>query len=434
LNLRKFGGAPGPYRLEGRYDWDAFLVPGTVRLHKLGELKGAQVTPESRDRFISNTGPVSIDLAGVDFAFIEHAELHRPSSAHEIDADLPADRSGPPDRLSIETDTDGLRPGPYLLKISRIDGASTEVPLRLLPANPMLLNTPLRVNQGDREETVTLTGDGLDRIESLESAGAQIGLASADGGTKRQITVRLGAGAKAGDKLALSARIEGRSAPLMFAAALQVAPPRPQVKDAKASLPDDLKVAVKDGELPAGSWANFAITVDPADAQPILTLACAEPARLVASDKLHVGEKHPSARLASAGPGTLFLSFDPGAIGQSGCTVTASIEVDQLGVSDPFTLGKVQRLPRIESFTMTDDHAANGFYGILKGFDLDTIQKTGWDSNAGTDVAELPRPVAGEGAMETLRIAMPWPSPSPKAPMFVWLRGESAGRATKVTQ
>jgi hypothetical protein len=51
---------------------------------------------------------------------------------------------------------------------------------------------------------------------------------------------------------------------------------------------------------------------------------------------------------------------------------------------------------------------------------------------SGVAAPELPRPIAGEGAKQTLRIAMPWPSPSPKAPLFVWLRGETAGRATTV--
>jgi len=69
----------------------------------------------------------------------------------------------------------------------------------------------------------------------------------------------------------------------------------------------------------------------------------------------------------------------------------------------------------------------------LKGFDLETIERAGWDARAGVGVAELPRPVAGEAARQTLRIAVPWPSPSPKAPLYIWLRGESEGRATKVT-
>jgi hypothetical protein len=104
-----------------------------------------------------------------------------------------------------------------------------------------------------------------------------------------------------------------------------------------------------------------------------------------------------------------------------------------LGKSDPLTLGKVVRLPHIDSFAMTDEKSPDGYYGVLKGSDLDTIAKTGWDSSTGLAVPELPRPAAGEGGKQTLRISMPWPSPSPKAPLYVWLRGETDGRATKVT-
>jgi hypothetical protein len=50
----------------------------------------------------------------------------------------------------------------------------------------------------------------------------------------------------------------------------------------------------------------------------------------------------------------------------------------------------------------------------------------------GVAATELPRPLVGEGSKQTLRIAMPWPSPTPKAPLVVWLRGETDGRATKV--
>jgi|SRR5579862_3436760 len=102
--------------------------------------------------------------------------------------------------------------------------------------------------------------------------------------------------------------------------------------------------------------------------------------------------------------------------------------------SNPFTLATVIRLPRIETFWVTDEKSGDGFAGSLKGFDLETIEKTGWDSKTGLSVADLPRPVAGEGAKQAMRIAMPWPSPSPKAPVFVFLRGEAEGRATKVTQ
>jgi hypothetical protein len=214
--------------------------------------------------------------------------------------------------------------------------------------------------------------------------------------------------------------------------ALQVAGPRPRITEAKPSIPRDLAIAPRDGEIPAGSWVSFAMKIEPAEAQPALTLQCAEPARIVQPLKLRIGEKQANAQLVSAGAGALFLSLDPGAVGQSGCTLTGSIETDT-GSSDAFTLGKIVRLPRIESFSLSDEKAADGFYGQLRGFDLETIDKTGWDTRAGSGVAELPRPIAGEGAKQSLRIVMPWPSPSPKAPLWIWLKGESDARATKVT-
>ena len=71
---------------------------------------------------------------------------------------------------------------------------------------------------------------------------------------------------------------------------------------------------------------------------------------------------------------------------------------------------------------------------MLEGWDLETIERTGWNATLGLPTAELPRPIAGQGAKQTLRIAMPWPSPAPKSPLFVFLRGESQGRVTRITQ
>jgi hypothetical protein len=221
---------------------------------------------------------------------------------------------------------------------------------------------------------------------------------------------------------------------IRFPGALQVTDARPRVIEAKPALPGDLPIAPRDGEIPAGFWVSYAIKVEPADAQPTVSLQCAEPARTAQLEKLHVGERHPSAQLLAASPGELFLSLDPGAVGQSGCTLTTTVETDTLGKSDPFPMGKIVRLPRIESLALSDEKSPDGFYGLLKGFDLETIEKTGWQSSTGLAVTEIPRPLAGEGAKQTLRIVMPWPSPSPKAPLYVWLRGEADGRATKVAQ
>lgn len=426
LDLRKFPGAPGNYALEGKWDWDKYQVTGTVRIHRFDDLKAAHFTPDSQEKLIAGSGPIDAEISGCDFLFLDHAALHRPQSARQIALDLPADRSQP--TLRLEIDTDALRPGPYLLALSRIDGATADVPFRILAPLPKL--DRVRVNAGDREQKVTITGSGLDRIASLESDRADIALDSGDD-RSRPATIRLRAGAKAGDVGTLSAKLDGMASAIRLPIALQVVAPRPKIVEAKASIARDLAIAPRDGEIPAGSWVSFAIKIDPADAQPALTLACAEPAHTAQSMKLHPGEKTSNAQLVSTG-GVLFLSLDPGTVGSSGCTLNATIETE-VGKSDPAVLGKIVRFPRIESFLMTDEKSGEGFFGILRGFDLETIEKTGWDSRAGVAVAELPRPIAGEGAKQSLRVVMPWPSPSPKAPLAVWLRGEADARTTKVT-
>jgi hypothetical protein len=434
LDLRKFAGAEGSYRIQGRWDWDTVKVNGALRLHRLDDFTTARPTPESQDQLISGTGPVPIDLTGADFMFVDHAWLHRATNPRQLPADLPPVRVGPSNRLRVEVDTDGLRAGPYLLALARVDGQVTDLPIRLLPPPPRLDTSGARVNIGDREAHVTLTGSGLDRIERLEGERADVVLdAPSENGTRRDATIKLHPDAKPGDKLALAAKVEGMSGPLRFPGVLQVTAARPRILNAQVSASADLTVAAREGEIPAGSWVSYALRVEPPGASASLTLQCAEPSLAVQPLKLRVGEKQASAQLTPTGGDGLFLSLDPGAAGQSGCTLTAVMETEDLGKSDPFTLGKVVRLPRIESFTMTDDKSPDGFFAVLKGYDLDTIAKTGWDSSAGVISTELPRPLAGEGSKQTLRIAMPWPSPTPKAPLFVWLRGETGGRATKVS-
>lgn len=434
LDLRKFAGAPGAYRIQGKWDWDTFKLAGVVRLHKLDDLKAAQPTPDSLDRLISNTGPVSLDLRGADFLFVDRAWLHRPNTARQLPVDLPAEQSGPSDQLRVNVDTDSLRPGKYLLALSRVDGAVTDIPLQVLLPAPKLDAPGPRVNIGEREQVVTFLGTGLDRIESLYCDQADITLQPAsEDGTRRSAKIVLHAGAKAGDRLALSGKVEGMAEPVHFHVALQVAAARPRILDAKVSLANDLVVALRDGEIPAGSWVSYALRVEPANVNSSLTLECVDPASTVQPIKLHVGEKQANAQLIQAGNGIWFLSLDPGAAGQSGCTLTAVVDSEDLGKSDSFALGKVIRTPRIESFSMTGEKSPEGFYGVLKGFDLETIEKTGWDNQSGVAVTGLPRAVGGEGAKQSLQISMPWPAPSPKAPLFVWLRGETEGRATKVT-
>lgn len=130
----------------------------------------------------------------------------------------------------------------------------------------------------------------------------------------------------------------------------------------------------------------------------------------------------------------LFLTIDPGTVGYPGCLLTASISVEPEGRSDAFSMGRIVRVPRLDQFTLTTEQLGPSSYaGILKGRDLDVIEKTGWDSQQGVRVDGVPAPVPGGPFVQTLRIALPWPAPAPHAPLYVWLRGEEEGRKTAVT-
>ncbi len=142
----------------------------------------------------------------------------------------------------------------------------------------------------------------------------------------------------------------------------------------------------------------------------------------------------PNAQLDFAGEDGLFLSVDPGVVGQSGCQLAATITTESAGSSDPTVLGRVIRLPRIEKFALTEEKLGSTLYaGNLTGIDLQIIEKTGWDAKTGYPVQGIPTPVPGSNPQEqTLKVELPWPPPSPHAPIYVWLRGETTGRLTDV--
>jgi len=422
LDLRGFAGLPGVYQIEGRWDWGALRLSGSLRLHQLDALNAAKLTPESQDKLVIDTGLIALDLTGPNLRFIEHAWMHRPESERRIDVDLPTKRDGPADRLRVEVDTDGLHAGSYFLALTRVDGATTDIPVRLLTAAPRIESTGLRLNLGDAPRTIVLSGMGLDQIQALESPQATIELKPATpNATKREATVRLRPTATAGATLELAARVDGRAGLLHFPGVFQVVPARPRITAVRTAAPVDLSIPLREGEIPAGSFVSFTLKVE-SSSQSTLTLKCDGATNSVPQT------------FTAPDPTTLFFSIDPGSIGNTGCKLTAVMESELLGISDPFTLGTLVRVPRIEKFSVTNDAAPGGYIGVLEGWDLETIERTGWNTTLGLPTAELPRPIAGQGAKQTLRIAIPWPSPAPKSPLFVFLRGESQGRPTRITQ
>jgi hypothetical protein len=441
LDLTQAKPSAGPYRLTGKWDWDTFEVTGNLYLHPLGDLAAAQIAPSWQDRLLEGGGPVVVQLTGPDFQFVEKVWLvkvgDRNASPAEIPFTLPkGKRMGEQHSLEAELDTTALRRGAYRFRLSQSDGQSHEVPVLIQPPHPRIENLPLRANLGEAQQTVHLKGSGLERIEQITSESAEWELEPVATGSQdlkaRQASLKLRPELREGDRQAINVRVQGIHEPLPIPEALKIAGPRPKILSAEKSFPEAAGVALSEGEIPAGSTLSFAMRVENMGSHPSLELTCQNDSQLRQALTLGPGDKRDTAKLDLAGTGVLFLSLDPGAVGQSGCRLTATVAVESTGRSDPFILGNVKLLPRIEQFVLTDEKLGESLYaGILTGEELQTIEKVGWDARSGLPVQSLPTPVAGGTQKQSLKIALPWPSPTPRAPVFIWLRGESEGRATK---
>jgi hypothetical protein len=206
---------------------------------------------------------------------------------------------------------------------------------------------------------------------------------------------------------------------------VEIAAPRPRIVDVRTAPASGLGVVTEPAELPAGYQTSALLRMEPPEAAPAVHLSCGTRTVSVSGTTPQDG-----VRLQVVEPGSLFVSFDP-AIWASGCAVSAAVETPQTGRSDAREIGRVVRIPQIESFRLTDEAAGDGtYFGILTGRNLELIDRTGWDPTSGQAISGLPAPVAGDPNRQSLRIRMPWPSPVPHAALYVWLRGEDRGRQT----
>jgi len=431
VDLRKTSAAPGSYHLQGKWDWGTAQVAGDFHLAPLADAAAIRLASGSQSALVEGRGVVPLRLEGADFEFVERVSLRRAGvlggTPTDLDYVLPVGpRAGPQQSLEVEIDTNHFRGGAYQLALAQTGGNTQNVPVRVLPPLPAIDNLPLRVNIGAKDFRVVLRGSRLDSIEGLTAEHATLRLG--DAGAERDVFVSLDPSAKKGDHLALLLAAGGIADAARIPDGIVVAGPRPHIADLKLSLPEDPGAALREGELPAGSFVGISIQAENLDAQPALRLECAEAARMLQPIRVRAGERRPAARLDAVGDGSLFASFDPGAVGTSGCTLEAIVDSESAGASDPVAVGRVVRLPRIESLTLTNEKVDLGYAAVLTGRDLETIEKAGWDAANGVRVAGSPRTLSGEGDRQTLRITVSWPSPAPMAPLFIWLRGDQEGR------
>lgn len=434
IDLSKAKLAPGEYQLAATWDWEPLPVSGVLDLRPYDRFTHVTLAPGEHDKLVEGNGTVAVKLTGADFEFLEKVSLESSEpNAKPIDVSftLPAGkRAGPQDSVIVRLET--AKPGSDRLLLAQSDGEPHEVPVTILPPDPKISNLPIRLNLGEAREAIHLQGSGLERIEAVSSeAGAISGRPHGHGWSG---TVAPNDGLAKGQTFSLQLKVQGLDKPVTVPEAIEIVGPRPKIRGTQKSVAGALGIEIGADELPAGTAAGLVLNVEHLDegSRPRLELRCAA-GDLRQPLALSPGEPSGGASLTFAGPGVLFLSVDPGAVGYAGCRVAATISVEPEGRSDPFVLGRVIRIPRLDKFTLTSQKIGDSSYaGILEGRDLDVIDKAGWDAAHGVPVESIPTPLPGDPAHQSLQVMLPWPAPSPHAPLYVWLRGEAAGRKTAV--
>jgi hypothetical protein len=426
---------PGDYHLSGYWDWEPFEATGVIHVRPIGALADARLRPASQDRLLAHSGKIAATLTGADFEFTTKAELQEADNEfaepQKLRFLLPKGlRAGPQDHMDVQIDTARLTPGKYDLLLSQGDGPPQAIPIKILAPAPSIDNLPILANQGASAQHYVLQGKHLDRLARIEASDAVLTLGDASSDhSPRNVTVQLKPGIKPGQVFPVTLYFRNRIEPVVEPHALRIIGPLPRIASARLSLPHGLDVALNPGEAPAGTFLTAVLDVKNIRPRSILRLACSSD--IGPQPKLHIGEQTSRYSLQRLSEDQIFLSLDTSGF-PAGCSLQALIDNDGRGRSEPFTLAHLIRLPRIESFQAdkgTDEHGLRSY--TLTGYDLEMIGEAGWAVDQGTRVGDLPAPIPGEGQKQILHIGLPTP-PGAKAPLFIWLRGESTGRATTI--
>jgi hypothetical protein len=435
LDLTKVNLSPGDYELTGLWDWSAMKATGAVHVLPLSDFKQAHLDPASQDRLLAASGNTSVRVAGSDFEFTTKVEVQKLNdefaTPEPVRFLLPKGlRKGPQDHMDVQLATQHFVPGTYELVITQQDGKSHSVEFKVLPNPPKVDNLPIIVNQGVATQHFLLKGERLGLITRLEAVGAILNLSPpAPNQTERSLTAELKSSPPPGTKVPVTAYLQDRSEPLTLPNALEITGPLPVIASAKLSLPADLAIGIRSDEFPAGYTLNALLDVKNIERTSILRLGCADGVGEQAS--LHVGGQTAHWSLHQLSPDQLFLAFDSSAL-PSGCSVQAVIDNGREGSSQPFTLAHILRIPKIDSFTVSQDQPHNGLRQYhLTGENLEMIQKLGWTEIDPVDVSSLPMPLPGPGLKQSVEVNLPDP-PKVDCTLWVWLRGDHKGRAATI--
>jgi len=435
IDLSKAKLPPGDYHLSGYWDWTPFEAAGEIHVRPLGDFAQAKLEPASQDRLLAGSGKIPVTLTGADFEFVTKAELKQMGDEFAVPEPvrflLPKGANqGPQDHMDVQIDTTNLAPGNYNLLLTQADAPAQAVKLKILAPPPTIENLPILANQGVAEQHYVLKGENLDRVTRLETPEAELVLGGGSPSQKqRDLTVRLKPGLHPGDSFPVTVYIQDRFEPVVMQDALEIIGPLPLIASSRLSLPQGLGITLNSGEAPAGLFLTAVLDVKNITPRSILRLACASDiGRHLA---LHIGEQTAFYNLQQLSQDQLFLSLDTSSF-PAGCLLQAIIDNDGSGRSQPFTLAQLIRLPQVEQFQASNTSGSDGMRTFtLTGYNLEMIEKAGWDQTNGIEVTDFPAPVPGAGQKQILQINLPDP-PKAQAPLYLWLRGDKTGRATTI--
>ncbi|HEX5430649.1 MAG TPA: hypothetical protein VFW83_01685, partial [Bryobacteraceae bacterium] len=344
---------PGIYSLEADWDWDRFVAQGHVQVQALGGFESAHPDPSSQDLLTVNTGKVPVTLHGGDFEFVKKVEIEKVNDEFASPAAVPfvlprGLRQGPQPKMDVQIDTGDLAPGKYNLLISQVDGKKHPVAIEILPAPPVIGNLPATVNQGTTDVQFALKGQRLGLMKRVEIGGQEAALnPPSNDGTQRTMKVRLARNLARGTTLAAKIYVEDRTRPLLLPKAIQIVGPRPVIAKLTVARLSGLDVQLEAGELPGGALLSAMMQARELLPDSEVKLDCAQDSGPAVT--LRMGERSGALNLQQVAPGEAFLSFDSSAW-FNGCMLQARVVDETEGVSDPYPLGRVVRLPKIEDF------------------------------------------------------------------------------------
>ena len=202
--------------------------------------------------------------------------------------------------------------------------------------------------------------------------------------------------------------------------------PKPGIGVPRFSPAGGLALELREGEIAMQGPFSLVLPVKGVGNDPSLEMRCEpSPEKMVKPGDT----KFSGLRFSLLSASEWFITADPKLLGNAGCMLQATVVDGNAGRSAAVDLGRLVSLPVVDRFELTEERTTDSlFAGTLWGTELERIERTGWEQNGGVPVSQLPTPDAM--GKQSLKVALPWPAPSPHAPLYVWLRGETSPRRT----